>query len=709
VKLRSSTFRGASIAIGIFSSPAFSQTTIGRPTFDCAVAASPMAQAICRTPGAFEADWALTTSYWAAYFSVDPNERTRVGNAHVAWFKSVEKQCLSPEAADKNRAGDCVAQNYRTRTEYYRKSLTGEALAEASLSPDTLIKLQTSLIRMGFLRGEADGEFGADTRQAIRNYRQSVDHSPADFLDASERAALLNAAMTAPRPQAPTPPQADYDRARIPPSVDPRAVVSGMISGILGAPYPAGRVPGTPPYGARMPGDMGSSRLQNPPPGGYGGGDSFPPPERPSTSNARGNDSEFSDAGTAVVAAPLAGRAQGTSAPVIRTVEVTGTGDSPDAARKDAARLAIQQVVGVYVDNRRRIELNVSENKVSEIVNEKVISYTNAYVSQLDVTNTERKDGIFRVTARVGVSVAPLLKVLQDNAVPTVPFDSVTAASTVETLSQEKTGAIELYADLVDKADNLIKVGVGSPSVDPELPSTPEDAWLRIPLTYSVNEDQLREWRAKFELFARDRATVLLQVRNWRRGDCSLPELQIAIGSSAGWQQSFLTRQPDSSQHGVAACFVSQLTANGVLAECLGRTFVMDNRRDQTCMPEKPCLLFGQRAAKIRLVLELLDQSGAVIYTFRQPFPNYPSLPLEQSRTAPEQRNNAFSNFCVAEQRPFFAAGTDPFRGLRASFGDVLVFPQAGSKVRSYLNIRLQNALISRIGSVRARIAKDAS
>jgi hypothetical protein len=62
-------------------------------------------------------------------------------------------------------------------------------------------------------------------------------------------------------------------------------------------------------------------------------------------------------------------------------VSVTALGDTPDTARKEAARLAVQQIAGVFIDHRRQIELKMSDQRLSEIVEEKVLSYTNAYVT----------------------------------------------------------------------------------------------------------------------------------------------------------------------------------------------------------------------------------------------------------------------------------------------------------------------------------------
>ncbi|MBK3404170.1 peptidoglycan-binding protein [Methylorubrum populi] len=689
-----------------------------------------MSRAICQDPSTWDADWALSASYWAAYFSVDGADRLRLRDGHVAWFKTVEDGCglTANVGGDPGRAAPCVAKRYRARAAFYRNTLSGDALAEATLRPEELLAIQVRLAAMGFMAGEADGVFGAGTRQAIRAYRQTLGHPPSDFLDAQERTALLRTTPAGPdrgrNPFGETVPQArpaipDPRFARDPfgqgfggPRTGPPAALPGILMDMLGGVPPRGRSasdyverrrPSTFPSDGGPDEFGGSGRFANVPAG-------------PTPGQARGgarSASEFSDGDTAVLAGPLGGRPAPEADPGVRTVEVKGTGENPDAARKDAARLAIQQVVGVFVDNRRRVELNVSDRKVTEIVDEKLISYTNAYVSKLEVVRTEQRGGLYEVTARVGVAVKPLLKVLQDNAVPVVAFDTATAASTVETLGQEKAAATDLYADLVAKADGLIRVGVGTPQVDVGLPSSADEAWLRIPLTYGVNDDAVREWRAKFDLIAQKRAQVFVRLDRPDRGRpgqaiCRPPAFDVGFtrGFGAG-ERTFLSERTPSEQLGVAACFASYQTPDGVMAECLGRTFVTNERYSQRCPPEGPCLHFDQRAQRLRLVVEFLDKEGAVVFASRQPFRSYPSLRYDDSRTAPQGQERGFFNYCVpAQQDPFFAVTS---HAMGTSFGDVLVFPERGSRVRGYLNLLLPNATIARIASVRARIAWDAS
>jgi uncharacterized protein len=163
---------------------ACSQTNAGKPTFDCARANSSMAQTICKTPSAIQADWSLTTSYWAAYFSTAANDRQRFADSHAAWFKSLERDCFQP--ANNSQASQCITQNYQARAEIYRKSLSGDALIEASLSPETLIGLQNSLFSMGFL--SSDGAcFGGLSRRKRTNRTFERSFPPGATSDSSAR------------------------------------------------------------------------------------------------------------------------------------------------------------------------------------------------------------------------------------------------------------------------------------------------------------------------------------------------------------------------------------------------------------------------------------------------------------------------------------------------------------------------------------------
>jgi hypothetical protein len=56
-------------------------------------------------------------------------------------------------------AAQCVLKAFRERTDVLRSKLSGDALAEAKMSPEHRAAFQQRLIESGFLHGAADGEF----------------------------------------------------------------------------------------------------------------------------------------------------------------------------------------------------------------------------------------------------------------------------------------------------------------------------------------------------------------------------------------------------------------------------------------------------------------------------------------------------------------------------------------------------------------------
>ena len=89
----------------------------------------------------------------------------------------------------------CVLVAYRRRTELYRSQLKGEAFAESRLSPEQHAQIQSELVRLGFLSAEADGEFGPQTRAAIKSYQAQSGGPQSEFLTADQRNQLLRAAQ----------------------------------------------------------------------------------------------------------------------------------------------------------------------------------------------------------------------------------------------------------------------------------------------------------------------------------------------------------------------------------------------------------------------------------------------------------------------------------------------------------------------------------
>jgi Putative peptidoglycan binding domain len=168
----------------------------GPAALDCGKDRSALAVTICGDEAAIAAERRTTASYLAAYYALPESRRPSFRIDHTQWLNGVTNRCRRPSdlrpGDQSTLSAECVRRLYTQRGEAYRKKLSGLALDEINLSPVLLKKIQTRLIELQFLSGNADGAFGANTRAAIRNYQASIDHVQSDFLSAEERTMLLD-------------------------------------------------------------------------------------------------------------------------------------------------------------------------------------------------------------------------------------------------------------------------------------------------------------------------------------------------------------------------------------------------------------------------------------------------------------------------------------------------------------------------------------
>ena len=180
------------------------------PSFDCSHGVNTsLAIILCANSDAALADWNLSSAFWAAYKNdKDENEQNEFN-------QSIRGRCsLPPQPSELEQLYGfpfrpvaqpiteahvkCVISVFSTRTAILRARLRGDALEELRLTPEEHIEIQQALIVKGWLsnrvqkyRANADGQFGPNTRAAIRDYQQSVGATPTGFLSPPQRLALL--------------------------------------------------------------------------------------------------------------------------------------------------------------------------------------------------------------------------------------------------------------------------------------------------------------------------------------------------------------------------------------------------------------------------------------------------------------------------------------------------------------------------------------
>jgi hypothetical protein len=346
---------------------------------------------------------------------------------------------------------------------------------------------------------------------------------------------------------------------------------------------------------------------------------------------------------------------------------------------------------------------------VSEVVEEQLLSYSNAYVEKFDLLSTERKDGFYEVRARVLVRTAPLMDVLREADIPTVAFDTNTAVATAQSLSREKESAVEVITDLLSRFETLVTVGVGKPGLEPQLPSAPGQAWVKVPIVFSADKEASHEWKEKFAMVAEERARFVVPAINFRGSGSMVGEnSEECTGIDyykflSGATRAFTgRRQPQESMRGLTACFSTSPANGGIAMECFGRSFILPDQNNFSCdRTRSPCTYFQIAAKFPELEIEFIDKAGQPVYMVKQELPQFPAMPIETSRTEPNDREETFYDICSAEDGyPFFSV----FTSYDVAYGDMIVFPLGGRDHRVEAHVLLSNEIIEQIDTIRARI-----
>jgi hypothetical protein len=171
--------------------PAPQQEAIGglQPSFDCALAHSFVAQALCKDPDGSAADWELNAASWAHQGTLSPEGSDRFAKAETAWVHELANRC---------RDSRCVIDAYHNRAAQYRRNLHGLALAEARSTLEHRIQIHEALFDKGFMKPrfkgyspKPDGEFGPNTRAAIKEFQASIEAPQTGFLSEQQTARLL--------------------------------------------------------------------------------------------------------------------------------------------------------------------------------------------------------------------------------------------------------------------------------------------------------------------------------------------------------------------------------------------------------------------------------------------------------------------------------------------------------------------------------------
>ncbi|MBR0783934.1 peptidoglycan-binding protein [Bradyrhizobium iriomotense] len=194
-------------------SPQSSATSSGKlsdhPSIDCRRVAlqarSLIGSVLCSGAEGAAADWDLNSAFWAYYGGLNPADQKAADKAEDQWRRGLIVRCQLPQSVFGISLAQrkCVLAEVHRRAEFYRSKLAGDALNEAQLSPDLHGELQRALADRGLLADAPDGEFGLNTRAAIKRFQEQTGEVASGFLSSQQMRTLL-ASGTKPDRSSPT-------------------------------------------------------------------------------------------------------------------------------------------------------------------------------------------------------------------------------------------------------------------------------------------------------------------------------------------------------------------------------------------------------------------------------------------------------------------------------------------------------------------------
>jgi len=180
--------------------PPQGQPLSSQPTFDCSAAQTAVARVVCSSEAGAKADWDVNSAYWATYFSLPEERRNGFDQDQQHWISRLSDACRIIGQEPTSAQAQCILSSYHDRAAKYRSRLRGDALAESRLTPEQHATIQKGLIERGLLNGTADGEFGPNTRIAIKQLQSQSGLSESGFLNALQRQQFIGATVADVKP-----------------------------------------------------------------------------------------------------------------------------------------------------------------------------------------------------------------------------------------------------------------------------------------------------------------------------------------------------------------------------------------------------------------------------------------------------------------------------------------------------------------------------
>lgn len=168
-------------------------------------------------------------------------------------------------------------------------------------------------------------------------------------------------------------------------------------------------------------------------------------------------------------------------------IEVAGDGDTPQQARMNGFRLAVEQAIGTLISSE-------TEVKNGRIMRDEIISYAAGFVDRFEIINEQVTSRGVRVSMRVWVKKSALSDRLLNRTERSGEIDGARASVQLQTLNQERaTGDALLQQVLNDFPKRAFDINMRPADIMRQNRS----AYVDLTFSLSWNKDYLRSlWTA---------------------------------------------------------------------------------------------------------------------------------------------------------------------------------------------------------------------
>lgn len=161
-------------------------------------------------------------------------------------------------------------------------------------------------------------------------------------------------------------------------------------------------------------------------------------------------------------------------------VVVSSYGESVEAATKNAATAALEQVVGSFIDANTLItkhqEINEGLLQQTKSISQNINNYSNGAIEKLTVVNTEQNGQLYKVTVDAVVRMTEL-KVVLGGLVAKTKVDGQGLFAQIQTKKQQAQNLEQIYIDNFIKPQqdgSAYEIEIGKPFLAEQAPTVSE-------------------------------------------------------------------------------------------------------------------------------------------------------------------------------------------------------------------------------------------